>query len=107
MIPGTIGANFGAGMTGDMAYLYDSDGVAGDFINGESLATCAVAHPHWETELKGLIQRHAKETGSRKAATIPLDGATERANFLQVCPKEMLIHLPAPLSDVAEAVPAE
>jgi len=28
-------------------------------------------------------------------------------NFLKVCPKEMLIHLPRPLSDEAVKVPAE
>ncbi len=107
VILGSIGANFGAGMTGGMAYLYDPDGVAEDFINGETLVTCAVSHPHWEAELKALVERHARETGSRKAAAILADWAAERANFLQVCPKEMLIHLPHPLSEGAEAVPAE
>ncbi|MDE3123738.1 MAG: glutamate synthase large subunit, partial [Paracoccaceae bacterium] len=107
VILGSIGANFGAGMTGGMAYLYDPDGVAEDFINGETLVTCAIGHPHWEAELKGLIERHARETGSRKAAEIVAHWDTERANFLQVCPKEMLVHLPHPLSEGAEAVPAE
>ena len=32
---------------------------------------------------------------------------SERANFLQVCPKEMLVHLPHPLSADAAAMPAE
>ena len=35
------------------------------------------------------------------------DWAVERANFLQVCPKEMLPHLAHPLSDEAERMPAE
>ena len=35
------------------------------------------------------------------------DWETELANFVQVCPTEMLIHLPAPLSEAPEAVPAE
>jgi glutamate synthase (NADPH/NADH) large chain/glutamate synthase (ferredoxin) len=69
--------------------------------------TCAVTHPHWEAQLKGLIERHLAETGSRKAAAILADWATERANFIQICPKEMLVHLPVPLSDEARAVPAE
>jgi glutamate synthase (NADPH) large chain len=90
-----------------MAYLYDPHGVAEDFINGESLVTCAVTHPHWEAQLRGLIERHAAETGSVKAAQILNDWAVERANFLQVCPKEMLVHLPHPLSDEAAKVPAE
>ncbi len=107
VILGTIGANFGAGMTGGMAYLYDPDGAAEDFINGETLVTCAVSHPHWEAELRGLVERHARETDSQKARAILQDWDAERANFLQVCPKEMLVHLAQPLSDVAEAVPAE
>jgi glutamate synthase (NADPH/NADH) large chain/glutamate synthase (ferredoxin) len=107
VILGRIGANFGAGMTGGMAYIYDPKGSAEDFINLESLVTCAVAHPHWEAQLKTLIERHAAETGSRKAAAILADWPAERANFLQVCPREMLRHLPHPLSDERQAVPAE
>ncbi|PTM79624.1 glutamate synthase (NADPH) large subunit [Cereibacter johrii] len=107
VILGRIGANFGAGMTGGMAYLYDPSGVAEDFMNLETLVTCAVGHPHWEAQLKGLIERHVRETGSRHAGRILNDWETERANFLQVCPKEMLVHLPFPLSDEPQAVPAE
>ena len=54
-----------------------------------------------------LVERHAEETGSRKAATILQDWEAELANFIQVCPTEMLIHLPAPLSEEAGAIPAE
>jgi glutamate synthase (NADPH/NADH) large chain/glutamate synthase (ferredoxin) len=107
VILGRIGANFGAGMTGGMAYLYDPSGVVEDFINPESLVTSAVSHPHWEAQLKTLIEAHAAETGSRHAQRILADWANERANFLQVCPKEMLAHLPHPLSDAAVKVPAE
>jgi glutamate synthase (NADPH/NADH) large chain/glutamate synthase (ferredoxin) len=107
VILGRIGANFGAGMTGGMAYLYDPDGIAEDFINLESLVTCAVSHPHWEAQLKGLIERHAAETGSQKAQRILSNWEAERMNFLQVCPREMLIHLPVPLSDERASMPAE
>jgi len=107
VILGKIGANFGAGMTGGMAYLYDPDGMAEEFMNLESLVTCAVSHPHWEAQLRGLVERHAAETGSQKARRILSNWEAERANFLQVCPKEMLVHLPHPLSDERTAVPAE
>jgi glutamate synthase (NADPH/NADH) large chain/glutamate synthase (ferredoxin) len=107
VILGRIGANFGAGMTGGMAYIYDPKGVAEDFINFESLVTCAVGHPHWEAQLRRLIEAHAHETGSRIAQRILADWAAERANFLQVCPKEMLVHLAHPLSDEPVKVPAE
>ncbi len=107
VILGSIGANFGAGMTGGMAYVYDPDGRAEDLMNLETLVTCAVSVPHWEAQLKGLIEAHHTETGSLKAAAILGDWAAERANFLQVCPKEMLKHLAHPLSLDAMAMPAE
>ena len=107
VILGRIGANFGAGMTGGMAYVHDPDGTAEELMNLETIVTCAVSHPHWEAELKALIQRHADETGSLKAKGILQHWAAERANFLQICPKEMLVHLAHPLSAESEAVPAQ
>ncbi|MBU2889762.1 glutamate synthase large subunit [Celeribacter halophilus] len=107
VILGKIGANFGAGMTGGMAYLYDPDGVASDLINPETLVTCSVGVDHWENELKDLIERHAKETHSIKAKEILDHWEEEKGNFLQVCPKEMLVHLPVPLTLEKGAIPAE
>jgi glutamate synthase (NADPH/NADH) large chain/glutamate synthase (ferredoxin) len=107
VILGRIGANFGAGMTGGMAYVHDPDGRAEEVMNLETIVTAALGHPHWEAEVKGLIERHAAETGSLLARRILGDWAVERGNFLQVCPKEMLRHIPHPLSGEARAVPAE
>jgi len=107
VILGEIGANFGAGMTGGMAYLYDPEGKAQAMMNLETLVTCPVTVPHWINQLKTLIQRHLEETDSRKAAYILQHWGTEQHNFMQVCPKEMLVHLPAPLSVEQGAIPAE
>ncbi|TDK44527.1 glutamate synthase large subunit [Antarcticimicrobium luteum] len=107
VILGSIGANFGAGMTGGMAYLHDPDGKAQTLMNMETLVTCPVTMDHWEGELKRLIERHLAETNSRKAADILQHWDLEKDNFLQVCPKEMLKHLPVPLSRQDQAVPAE
>ncbi|CUX83142.1 MAG: NADPH/NADH glutamate synthase large subunit GltB [Roseibaca calidilacus] len=107
VILGSIGANFGAGMTGGMAYLYDPAGETADLINMESLVTCPVTVEHWETELRGLIARHAEETGSSRSDDILRNWDREKAHFVQVCPKEMLIHLPHPISYDQTAIPAE
>ncbi|SEO59726.1 glutamate synthase (NADPH) large subunit [Salinihabitans flavidus] len=107
VILGSIGANFGAGMTGGMAYLYDPEGAAQALMNMETLVTCPVTVAHWEAELKGLIERHLAETGSRKAADLLQHWDMEQGNFMQVCPKEMLAHLPHPLSQDKAAIPAE
>jgi glutamate synthase (NADPH/NADH) large chain len=107
VILGDIGANFGAGMTGGMAYLYDPEGKAQALMNMETLVTCPVTVDHWMDQLKTLIERHALETNSRKAADILQHWDVEKANFLQVCPKEMLNKLSHPLTNEVEAVPAE
>ncbi len=104
---GEIGPNFGAGMTGGMAYLYDPEGVAHRLVNPETLVSGAVTVEHWEAELKGLIERHLAETDSHRAAEILRRWDVERAHFLQLCPREMLPHLPVPLGRDAEAIPAE
>ena len=107
VILGDIGANFGAGMTGGMAYLYDPEGKAEALMNMESLVTCPVTVPHWIGQLEGLIERHVEETMSRKAQDILQHWDIELANFIQVCPKEMLDKIDHPLGIEDTAVPAE
>jgi glutamate synthase (NADPH/NADH) large chain len=99
VVLGSIGANFGAGMTGGMAYLYDPTGATAPMMNMETLVTCPVSVAHWQEELKALIARHVAETNSVKGADILQHWDEEKHNFVQVCPKEMLVHLPAPLQD--------
>ncbi len=107
VILGSIGANFGAGMTGGMAFLYDPEDKAETMINHETVVTCPVTVEHWMSLLHGLVQRHQKETGSVKAADLLQHWDLERENFVQVCPKEMLTRLPYPLSEEETAIPAE
>ncbi|MGA9409290.1 MAG: glutamate synthase large subunit [Roseobacter sp.] len=107
VIVGEIGANFGAGMTGGMAYLYDPEGKSPPLMNMETLVTCPVTVDHWVEQLEELLRMHLTETGSRRVADILQHWDMERHNFVQVCPKEMLVHLPAPLSLEKGAIPAE
>ncbi|MCP5075952.1 MAG: glutamate synthase large subunit [Rhodobacteraceae bacterium] len=98
VILGSVGANFGAGMTGGMAYVYDPDGHLNRFLNAETLVTTPVTVDHWEAQLKKLIEDHVTETRSSRATEIMRRWDEELANFVQVCPKEMLERLPAPLT---------
>jgi len=107
VILGRIGANFGAGMTGGMAFLHDPQGKAETLMNLETLVTCRVSEGHWMSELEELIERHAAETGSQKAQSILQHWDTEKHNFLQVVPKEMLDKLEHPVTIEEAAVPAE
>ena len=87
VILGPVGANFGAGMTGGMAYLYDPKRSSGPMMNMETLITCKVTVQHWKQELKVMVQRHLDETASIKAANILQHWEQEIENFVQVCPK--------------------
>ena len=90
-----------------MAYLYDPEGLADELINKETLVTCPVTVDHWMSQLEELIEDHLEETGSQKAAHILQEWETEKHKFVQICPIEMLKHIPAPLGIESEAIPAE
>ncbi|EKE44571.1 hypothetical protein OCGS_1409 [Oceaniovalibus guishaninsula JLT2003] len=107
VILGRIGANFGAGMTGGMAYIHDPDGLSDNLMNRETLVTCPVTVPHWQAELKGLVERHLAETGSRRAEDILRNWDEALGQFVQVCPREMLSRIPHPLAAEDWAIPAE
>ncbi len=106
VILGPVGANFGAGMTGGMAYIYDPDGIATVLMNMESIVTCPVTVKPWQEELHALVDRHARETGSRKALDLLQHWSEELPKFLQICPKEMLDKIAHPLTEDNAAVTA-
>ena len=104
---GRVNANFAAGMTGGMAYLHDPDGASKALVNLDTVVCVPVSQGHYMDQLKGLVERHLEETGSRKAATILQHWEDQMSNFIQVVPKEMLDKLAVPLEGLGEAVPAE
>jgi glutamate synthase (NADPH) large chain len=106
VILGRFGDNFGAGMTGGMAYLYDPDAEHTLRLNGETVIVVPVLAAFWEAQLKALVERHARETGSPRATEILRHWADELPKFRQIVPKEMLTRVEHTLSDWAEAVSA-
>ncbi len=96
---GQVGDNFGAGMTGGMAFVYDKKDKLGERINPETVVFQRIASHHWEAELRALIEEHAHETGSPRATAILENWVDEVQHFKQVCPKEMVSRLEHPLTD--------
>ena len=64
VILGKVGPNFGAGMTGGMAFVYDPKGQFAHNVNPETVLYAPVASAHWESVLRGLIEDHVNETAS-------------------------------------------
>jgi glutamate synthase (NADPH/NADH) large chain len=104
VVLGTTGRNFAAGMSGGIAYVLDIDGQFAKRCNpamvdlepvlAESEQQGKVARDLWhlgradEALLKGLIERQARYTESRRAKEILADWAKHRARFVKVFPKE-------------------
>jgi glutamate synthase (NADPH/NADH) large chain len=86
IVLGEFGRNFGAGMSGGYAYLYDPDRRLGKRINKESgLLEEEVTN---DAELKGLIKEHYERTGSAHAKALLSDWEHARSSFVRVIPKE-------------------
>ena len=98
VILGEVGDNFGAGMTGGMAFIYDEAGNFESRVNRESLQLFRIAHPHWENKLRDLVAEHARETESALAARILNHWETALQHFWQVVPTEIIPVLDVPLT---------
>ncbi len=110
VVLGETGRNFAAGMSGGIAYVYDSDG---DFakkcnravVTLEPVLACAeqeakVDRSIWHSQLRGdqsetdeailkrLIERHFKYTGSTRARNLLDDWSNSRNKFIKVFPNE-------------------
>ncbi|RLV58871.1 glutamate synthase large subunit [Parashewanella curva] len=64
VILGRTGVNFGAGMTGGCAYVFDRYGKFAKRLNTEFIESINIEHQGHQDRLKQLIQRHVLETGS-------------------------------------------
>ncbi len=86
VVLGPVGLNFGAGMTGGEAYVYDRDGRLGICLNDDLV----VPHAPDADELAALhalLERHVRYTGSPRAAVLLEDWASESTRFLRVAPR--------------------
>ncbi|MBX3565324.1 MAG: glutamate synthase large subunit [Sphingomonas sp.] len=107
VVLGTVGSNFGAGMTGGMAFVYDADGSFESRANPESIVWQRLASAHWEAKLRALVEAHAHATDSKWSRGLLDEWDRALGHFWQVVPKEMLTRLAEPLDDSAHAAAAE
>ncbi|MBL8559301.1 MAG: glutamate synthase large subunit [Hyphomonadaceae bacterium] len=99
VVLGAVGENFGAGMTGGMAFVYDPAARFELMGNADTIIWRRIATAHWNDTLKALIEEHIERTGSRRGQALLADWAVESERFWQVVPKEMLSRLTHPLED--------
>ena len=86
VILGSTGRNFAAGMSGGIAYVYDRGGQLLSNCNLEMVALEKMENAQDISELKELIGKHYKHTGSTVAAGILQDWDEELPRFVKVMP---------------------
>ena len=97
IILGKTGDNFGAGMTGGMAFVYDLDKKFKYRVNDETLVFALIQSNYWKNVLKDFIMNHYNETNSSHAKKIIDNWEVEYSKFVQICPKEIVSTLSEPL----------
>ena len=88
IVLGPTGRNFAAGMSGGIAYVLDE---AGDFdmrCNQELVDLEPVVEPEDIEELRAMVQKHRKYTGSANAARVLDDWDAFLTKFVKVYPRD-------------------
>ncbi len=88
VILGLTGKNFGAGMSGGTAYVYDVDGRFQSRLNPEMVVALPVKQVQDIAEAKALIEAHLHRTNSIRAQFLLDDWEAALKKLIRVIPKE-------------------
>lgn len=88
VILGEVGRNFGAGMSGGIAYVYDQNKTFKKHCNLEGLNLEPVSEAEDVSTLKQLVENHYNATHSTKAQRILEGWEKELPLFVKVLPEE-------------------
>ncbi len=91
VVLGPAGINFGAGMTGGLAWVYDADGsfvkdvrYHPDFLSAEAFGA---VDPEVQDGLRTAIETHVERSGSGLAQALLADWPKSAAAFVRLTPK--------------------
>jgi glutamate synthase (NADPH) large chain len=87
VVLGRTGRNFGAGMSGGVAYVHDPDGTFPERVNMEMVGLEDLGDEDGD-ELRGFVERHLAETGSAVAQRLLADWDAALPAFVKVMPKD-------------------
>jgi glutamate synthase (NADPH/NADH) large chain len=86
VVLGAIGRNFGAGMSGGEAYLFDEAGTAAQHVNPDMVDVEPLRDARDRRLVRRLIENHRGYTGSARAAQILADWDVYSSRFIKVMP---------------------
>ncbi len=88
VILGRTGKNFGAGMSGGTAYVFDGDGRFYSRVNSEMVVALPVRRPQDSAEVKSLVEAHHQRTGSPQAAALLANWDETLRKLVRVIPRD-------------------
>ena len=104
VILGDVGRNFGAGMSGGIAYVYDPNKTFKSICKEADLNLLAVNDHEDIQHLKTLIENHYHATQSPRAQEILEQWEQELGNFIKVFPEEYRLALERIAKETAQTL---
>ena len=92
LVLGKIGRNFGAGMSGGIAYIYKNEQFSKNKFNMEMIDLESIKDQD-EDIISDMLENHFSNTNSKIAKMILSKWSREKNNFIKVMPKEYKIAL--------------
>ena len=92
LVIGKIGRNFGAGMSGGIAYIYKNEQFSKNNFNMEMIDLESI-NKQDEDIICNMLENHFSNTNSKIAKMILSKWGKEKNNFIKVMPKEYKIAL--------------
>jgi glutamate synthase (ferredoxin) len=96
VVLGRVGLNFGAGMSGGLAFLYDERNVVPQRYNPAMVSLERLETTDEIESLRRLVEAHAEATGSPHAKRLLADWNTTVAKFWKVIPHPPTAETPKP-----------
>jgi len=106
VVLGRVGLNFGAGMSGGLAFLHDDRNVVPQRVNPAMLKLERVTDAGEGESLRSLVAAHAEATGSPHAQRLLAAWPATLAKFWKVIPNPPTADTPKPLYRYEPAAPA-
>jgi glutamate synthase (NADPH/NADH) large chain len=88
VVLGPTGFNFGAGMSGGIAYVLDPDGRFPERCNTDLVNLESITDPAEAREVRELVAEHGRRTASPVAAELLADWDEALGQFVRVMPKD-------------------
>jgi len=88
VVLGSVGRNFGAGMSGGIAYVLDERGDCPRNVNQQMASVESLNDTAEIAEVRSLIERHLEYTGSSRAQQVLAAWDTLVPRFVKIMPKD-------------------